>query len=413
MYCGSALWMDKVIDKRDSGHSSVVEIFLIFLRLGLTSFGGPIAHLGYFRAEFVARRKWLDERAYAELVALCQFLPGPASSEVGMALGLSRGGIAGAFAAWLGFTLPSAVLLTLFALGYGQLTHLMGSAWLHGLMIAAVAVVAQAILSMARLFCRDLPRAGIALLAAAVAMLFPTSWAEIAAIAGGGLLGLLLLKPGAELPDEPVAVGIGRRSGAFMLAAFAALLMGLPLLAAVSGAYPVQLFDRLYRTGALVFGGGHVVLPLLQAAVVPKGWVPVDSFLAGYGAAQAVPGPLFSFAAYIGARSSGSPAGWVGAGIALVAIFLPAFLLICGLLPFWGTLRRNAALQRAMPGVNAAVVGILLVAFYRPVWTTAIVGPVDLALGVGAFALLVWAKSPPWLVVVLCALVTGLRAAIA
>lgn len=388
--------------------ASLSELFFVFLRLGLTSFGGPVAHLGYFHAEFVERRRWLDEHAYADLVGLCQFLPGPASSQVGMAIGLSRGGILGAIAAFLGFTLPSAILLVLFALGLARFGNAIGGAWLHGLKIVAVAVVAQALWGMGKALAPDAKRATLAVGAAAVVSLAPTGAGQIGVIVAGALIGWAFLRSDLALPQSSLPVPVKRSTGALLLAAFFLLLIGLPAAAQGSGNYVLELFDGFYRAGALVFGGGHVVLPLLQAIVVPRGWVSNDAFLAGYGAAQAVPGPLFTFAAYLGAISSRTPAGWTGAAIAVAAIFLPAFLLVAGILPFWEGLRRHAGIKRAMLGINAAVVGILLAAFYHPVWTSAILGAADFSLAAAAFLLLVFWKWPPWLVVVLAAAATGI-----
>lgn len=387
--------------------SSLADIFLVFLRLGLTSFGGPVAHLAYFREEFVERRRWLDEHAYADLVALCQFLPGPASSQVGMALGLSRGGLPGALAAFLGFTLPSAIALTLFALGVAASGSQVGGGWLHGLKVVAVAVVAQALWGMGRTLAADKQRATLAVASAVLMTMVPSALGQIGAIAGCGLVGWAFLRTGTALPHAALPVPVRRSTGALLLALFFLLLFALPLLAHGTDAYAVKLFDGFYRAGALVFGGGHVVLPLLQSVVVPSGWVSDDAFLAGYGAAQAVPGPLFTFAAYLGAVSTQSPSGWAGAAIATVAIFLPAFLLVAGTLPFWEALRRHAGIQRAMLGLNAAVVGLLLAAFYRPVWTSAIHDAADFALAATAYLLLVFWRWPPWLVVILAALVTG------
>lgn len=385
-----------------------MEIFLIFFRLGFTSFGGPIAHLGYFRQEFVERRKWLDEHAYADLVSLCQFLPGPASSQVGIALGLFRGGLPGAIAAWLGFTLPSAIALVLFGLGLSFIGDTLGTGWLHGLKIVAVAVVAQALWGMGKSLSPDKVRATIAVCAAAIATIIPSSPGQMGAIVAGGLVGWAFLRTSNTLPHSFIQAGSSKVSGIVLLTAFFLLLFLLPVAAANSNSYAVTLFDRFYRVGALVFGGGHVVLPLLQLQVVPSGWVSNDVFLAGYGAAQAVPGPLFTFAAYLGAVSTQTPSGWVGAGIALVAIFLPSFLLITGILPFWEKLRGHHAMQRSMLGINAAVVGLLLAAFYNPVWTSAIRSASDFCLAGIAFLLLVFWKFPPWLVVLLAAAVTGL-----
>ncbi|HEY9398028.1 MAG TPA: chromate efflux transporter [Burkholderiales bacterium] len=387
--------------------TSVLDIFFIFLKLGLTSFGGPIAHLGYFRSEFVERRKWLDDPAYADLVALCQFLPGPASSQVGIALGLLRRGLPGALASWLGFTLPSAVALVLFALVMTTVGGGADGAWLHGLKVVAVAVVAQALWGMGKNLCPDRSRASVAVVAAVIVSWMPGAPAQIGVIVAGGLIGALWLAPVNILPRSPLPFRLGKRVGIAVLAVFFALLALLPLMAGQSESYTLQLFDSFYRAGALVFGGGHVVLPLLQAEVVPAGWVSNDAFLAGYGAAQAVPGPLFTFAAYLGAVSSQSPNGWIGAAVALAAIFLPAFLLVIGALPWWESARRHPAMQRAMLGVNAAVVGLLLAAFYHPVWTSGIVSTADFVLAALAFLLLVFWKTPPWLVVIMCAVLAG------
>jgi len=383
---------------------SVSEVFLVFLRLGLTSFGGPVAHIGYFRQEFVARRAWVDERGFADLVALCQFLPGPASSQVGIAVGLLRAGLAGSLAAWLGFTAPSAIALTLFAYGAAALGEAAGAAPLHGLKIVAVAVVAQAVWNMARSLAPDRPRATLAVLAAGLALALPSTGGQLGAILLGALAGSLLLGGPADETRSPLRVPIGKRTGAALLAAFFVLLIALPPIAAASGNHALALFDSFYRSGALVFGGGHVVLPLLQASVVPAGWIGNDAFLAGYGAAQAVPGPLFTFAAYLGAAMTPGPNGWEGALLCLAAIFLPSFLLVLGGLPFWDALRHQRIAQAALMGVNAAVVGLLLAALYRPVWTSAILAPTDFILALAAFLLLAFWKIPPWLVVILGAL---------
>jgi len=389
------------------GRSSAWHILWVFLRLGLTSFGGPVAHLGYFRTEFVERRRWLDERSYADLVALCQFLPGPASSQVGMAIGLARGGWVGSLAAWAGFTLPSALALIGFALllSHGLLASAGGA--LHGLKVVAVAVVAQAVWGMAKSLCPDRPRAALAVLAAVLCLLLPSALAQVGAIVACGLLGRVLLQlPGqAAAPHRPY--GVSRGAGLLALALFALLLLGLPLLAAAMASPLLATLDAFYRAGALVFGGGHVVLPLLQAAVVPGGAVGNADFLAGYGAAQAVPGPLFTFAAYLGAvmRPEVAGLGGVSGGLlCLVAIFAPAWLLVVGTLPFWDALRQRPAVQSALAGINAGVVGLLLAALYDPVWTSAIAGRADFALALLAFALLVWARWSPLAVVLLAAL---------
>lgn len=388
----------------DNWKSSVGEVFWVFLRLGLTSFGGPVAHLGYFREEFVIRRKWLEERAYADLVALCQFLPGPASSQVGLAVGLSRAGYAGAFAAWTGFTLPSAIALVLFAYGMAAIGDAAGSAWLHGLKTAAVAVVVQAVLGMMRQLAPDKERATLAVVAAIIALAVPTAAGQVGAIALGGIVGLTLLRgTGVSAEHATIPLKVGRVTGAIYLLLFFILLFGLPILASETNDKSVDLVDSFYRSGALVFGGGHVVLPLLQAEVVPAGWVTNDQFLAGYGAAQAVPGPLFTFAAYLGAAIG----GWEIAALCLVAVFLPSFLLVIGALPFWEELRRRARAQSALGGVNAAVVGLLLAALYNPVWTAGIKSPKDFALAIAAFLALYMWNVTPWLVVVLCALAAG------
>jgi chromate transporter len=379
------------------------QVLRAFLKLGLTSFGGPVAHLGYFRAEFVAGRAWLTEPAYADLVALCQFLPGPASSQAGIGIGLMRAGVAGALAAWAGFILPSALVMVLFAYGVERFAGAAGG-WLHGLKIAAVAVVAQAVWGMAQALCPDRERATLAVLATIVVLTFPTAWGQVGAIALGALAGLIVLPRAAAPPGSDLAMPIGRGFALACLVLFCVLLVGLPILAAAVPSHALELAASFYRSGSLVFGGGHVVLPLLQASVVPPGWIGDDAFLAGYGAAQAVPGPLFTFAAYLGAAMEPAPNGWAGAVICLLAVFLPSFLLVFGALPFWAQLRERPAAQTALRGVNAAVVGLLLAALYKPVWTSAILGPADFAIGVTAFLLLAMWRTPLWLVVVLAGL---------
>ncbi len=375
-------------------------MFLIFLRLGLTSFGGPIAHLGYFRDAFVTRRRWLSERSYADLVALCQFLPGPASSQVGIALGLSRAGYGGALAAWLGFTLPSAVVLILLALGITRHSTAIPPGALHGLKVVAVAVVAQAVWGMARNLCTNAPRVAVMLLAACVALLQTSAWGQVGVILIAGMAGLLLFKPAPPTAHDALPVTISRRAGALWLSLFGLLLASLPILAQWLPTPTLAVTDAFYRTGALVFGGGHVVLPLLQAEVVPRHWESNDVFLAGYGAVQAMPGPLFTFAAFLGASMTQAPNGWLGGLLCLLAIFTPSFLLVLGALPFWESLRRSPRTQAALAGVNAAVVGLLLAALYQPVWTSAIFTAQDVALAlIGLVSLMVW-KLPPWLVVV-------------
>lgn len=388
-------------------------IFLIFLRLGLTSFGGPIAHLGYFRDEFVVRRQWLSERSYADLVALCQFLPGPASSQVGIALGLSRSGYAGALAAWLGFTLPSAVALILFALGIASYSEAMPAGVLHGLKVVAVAVVAQAVWGMARNLCPDAPRISIMAAATCCVLLIPSAWGQIGVLVMAALIGLWLFNPPQGEAHDPLPITVRRRVGLFWLALFFALLLGLPLLTTLFPSQMLSLVDAFYRAGSLVFGGGHVVLPLLQAEVVPAGWVDNDAFLAGYGAAQAVPGPLFTFSAFLGASMNQAPTGWLGGLICLLAIFTPSFLLVIGALPFWEHLRRNTRTQAALMGVNAAVVGLLLAALYQPAWTSAIHAPQDFALALVALVALMFWRLPPWLVVLGSGVVGGVLSYVA
>jgi len=392
-----------------SGESARVgtagEVFWAFLKLGLTAFGGPIAHLGYFRDAFVVRRRWLGEAEYADLVALCQFLPGPASSQVGFALGLWRAGPLGALAAWTAFTLPSAALLVAFALGASAIDGPVAQGVLHGLKLVAVAVVAQAVWGMARSLTPDRQRATIALVAVALTVLLAGSMGQVAAIVVGGLAGLVLCRDGNAPAPVAMRFPVTRWIGLVSLALFVLLLVGLPLLAAPDGG--LALFDAFYRAGALVFGGGHVVLPLLEAETVTSGWVSKDVFLAGYGAAQAVPGPLFTFAAYLGAVGNAAPNGVAGAAIALVAVFLPGFLLLVGALPFWDALRTRPLAQAGMRGANAAVVGILGAALYDPVWTNAVLGPLDFALALTGFVALVMWKAPPWLVVLALAAAGG------
>jgi len=379
-----------------------LEIFAVATRLGLTSFGGPVAHLGYFREEYVVRRRWLDEATYADLVALCQFLPGPASSQVGIAIGITRGGLLGGLAAWLGFTLPSAIALVLFAYGLRGLGAA-DAGWLHGLKVAAVAVVALAVWGMARSLAPDRARATIAIVSAFCALLWPTGVGQVAIIAAAALVGLWLLPTSAAPPTAVRLVPVSRTLGGAALVVFFGLLIALPIARQITGSQALALFDSFFRVGSLVFGGGHVVLPLLQAEVVPPGWVTSEAFVAGYGAAQAVPGPLFTFAAYLGAVMGPPPTGLAGAAIALVAIFLPSFFMIVGALPFWDTLRGRSSFQSALRGINAAVVGLLLAALYQPVWTSAIHGPADVGLALAAFGLLAFWKAPAWLVVVLAA----------
>ncbi|MBP2561893.1 chromate transporter [Neorhizobium galegae] len=380
-------------------HGTPGEVFSAFLKLGLTSFGGPIAHLGYFRDELVVRRKWIDEAGYADLVALCQFLPGPASSQVGFALGLLRGGPLGALAAWTAFTLPSAILLVIFAMAATAFDGPIGAGLLHGLKVVAVAIVAQAVWGMAKSLTPDRERAGIALVAVLIVVFAAGAAGQIAAISLGALAGLALCRNGPVTGTTHLSFRVSRTVGTGCLAAFFLLLVGLPIVAAAVDSQGLALFDSFYRSGSLVFGGGHVVLPLLQAEVVSSGWVTNDAFLAGYGAAQAVPGPLFTFAAYLGAVMGPAPNGILGAAICLAAIFVPGFLLLLGALPFWNGFRKQPMAQASMRGANAAVVGILGAALYNPVWTSAIVGAHDFALALTDFLLLVVWKAPPWMVV--------------
>lgn len=382
---------------------TVAEVFLAFLKLGLTSFGGPVAHLGYFRVEFVERRRWLDDKSYSDLVALCQFLPGPASSQVGIALGLGRAGWLGALAAWLGFTFPSAMALMVFAAGVNEWAELSQSGAVHGLKVVAVAVVAQAVWGMSKSLCPDRLRAGVAICAALLVLAVPSAAGQIAAIVVGGAFGRWKLELGHFPPAQHRDYGVSKTTGAVLLSLFGALLVLLPIVATAVQSPALSVATTFYRTGALVFGGGHVVLPLLQAGVVPTGLVSNDIFLAGYGAAQAVPGPLFTFAAYLGAVMPGPLGGWVGGVALLLSIFVPAFLLVLGALPFWESLRQRDGIQRAMAGINAAVVGVLIAALYDPVWTGAIRSRADFSLALAAFGLLVCARLSPVFVVALAA----------
>ncbi len=380
-----------------------MQIFWIFLRLGLTSFGGPIAHLGYFRREFVERLKWLSEKAYDDLVALCQFLPGPASSQVGMGIGLSRAGIRGAIAAWLGFTLPSAVLMILFGLNLPYMENTWGTGWLHGLKIVAVAIVAQALWNMRKTCCPDLFRLALASLSTGIVIFFPNTMGQIGSMVLGGLLGYFFIQiPNTSSGQNPKQTSYKHSYFPFLLT-FALLLLLLTI-ATKSSHYVLQLFSCFYCVGSLVFGGGHVVLPLLQAVVVPQGWVSNETFLAGYGLAQSLPGPLFTFAAYLGSISTQMPAGWLGGTIALIAIFLPSFLLVSGTLPLWEQWSHIASVRKSMNGVNATVVGILFAAFCNPIWTTTIHNRLDLAFTIITFLMLTVWQIPSWLVVALTAL---------
>ena len=400
--------MEQIETQREAAHGvsrgTFGEVLAVFTRLGLTSFGGPVAHLGYFREEVVHRRKWVDDQTYADIVALCQFLPGPASSQVGVALGLLRAGKLGALAAWLGFTLPSAILMIGFAYGVTSLGGALDSGWLHGLKVVAVAVVAQAVWGMATSLAPDRVRATIAIVAAVCVLLWSTAFSQVAVIIAGGLIGWRLFRNAPALQISALYVPIRRSQAISFLVLFAVLLLGLPIAAGFIDSEALDMISGFYRTGSLVFGGGHVILPLLESVVVPPGWVTTEEFIAGYGAAQAVPGPLFTFSAYLGAVKTGSPNGVAGGLLALGSIFLPSFLLVFGALPFWDQLRARISFQAALRGINAAVVGILLAALYNPVWTSAIETTEDFALGIVLFGLLVFWKRPPWVVVILGAL---------
>ncbi len=378
-------------------------MFWAFLKLGLTAFGGPVAHLGYFRDEIVGRRRWITEATYADIVALCQFLPGPASSQVGLSLGLSRAGLPGAFAAWLGFTMPSAIALMLFGLGVGAFGTGEGG-WLAGLKIVAAAVVAQAVWGMARSLATGRGKATVAFAAAFALLIWQTPLMQVAVLVLGAVVGWAGGWGRAPEEHEPQPIAVPRALSVACLATFLVLLAGLPLAAQAAGSVWLAVVSAFYKAGSLVFGGGHVVLPLLQAEVVPPGWVGRDAFLAGYGAAQAVPGPLFTFSSYLGAVMAPPVGGVAGAALALAMIFLPSFLLVIGILPFWDGLRRRDAVQAALAGVNAAVVGVLMAALYDPVITSAIHKPLDAALALAAFAALVFWKVSPWIVVIAMAL---------
>ena len=373
------------------------QVFTAFLRLGCTSFGGPVAHIGYFRDEFVGRRKWLDERSYADLMALCQFLPGPTSSQVGMGIGFARAGLGGLLGAWIGFTLPSALLMIAFAFGVVALGDSLGSGWLQGLKVMAVAVVANAVWGMAKSLCPDRTRQGFALAAAILVLAWPGPPGHVAVILLGAVLGRLLIEADGRHETPPLALSIGRRIGAGALILFFVLLIGLPLAVAAFPDTRLAVFESFFRAGSLVFGGGHVLLPLLQGQVVPPGWVDADTFLAGYGAAQAVPGPLFTLSAYLGAVMT--PGGGIAMALmCLLGIFLPSFLLVVGVLPFWNALRARPQVQTALMGVNAAVVGLLIAVLYDPVWTATIHGPADFILLLSAFAAVAVGRVPMWLV---------------
>ena len=382
---------------------SAREVFSIFLKLGLTSFGGPVAHIGYFREEFVVRRKWLDDASFADLVALCQFMPGPASSQAGLGIGLSRAGLPGAAAAWLAFTLPSAMALMLFAFGVLALGDALDQGWLRGFKLAAVPIVAQAVWGMGRSLCPDPPRMTLAAFAALGVLIWPTPLGQLGVILAGAVAGFFIVRLAGDDVRSGLSSGVGRGTGAFLLLLFGALLIGLPVLASSFPDRALALFDSFFRSGALVFGGGHVVLPLLQAEVVPTGWVSQEAFLAGYGATQAVPGPLFTFAAFLGTVLDGPPNGVWGAALCLFAIFLPSFLLVPGLLPFWDDIRKFPVARQALAGINAAVVGLLLAALYNPVWVSAVQSSMDFGIVLVGFVLLAFWRTPPWAVVILMA----------
>lgn len=397
----STLAQQELESKQQPGSSvSPWLVFLIFLRLGLTSFGGPVAHLGYFRDELIVRRRWMTERQYADLLALCHFLPGPSSSQVGLGLGISQAGYAGAFAAWLGFTMPSALILMLIAFGISANRDIIPSTVLHGLAIVAVAVIAQAVWGMTRSLCPDRPRITIMVAVTCYLLLFPSTWGQSIAILVAAILGVFIFKPDANEQDTPLNTAIKRNHGVVWLSLFFILLFALPVLAKLFPSQALMLFDAFYRAGSLVFGGGHVILPLLQAETVPNGLVSPEAFLAGYGATQAMPGPLFTFAAFLGASMSTPYGAFVTGMICLLAIFLPSFLLVVGALPFWESLRHHRIIRAALMGVNAAVVGLLLAALYSHAWVDAIRSTKDFALAlVALIALMTW-KLPPWLVVI-------------
>jgi chromate transporter len=387
----------------DARPRAALEVFRVALGLGLTSFGGPVAHLGYFHREYVERRRWLSEAAYLELVALSQLLPGPASSQVGIGIGLLRAGWAGAVAAWLGFTLPSAVLLTVFALATADL-DLAAMGWVHGLKLAAVAIVAAAILAMWRALAPDWPRRLLALASAAALLLLSTAALQVAVIGVGGVAGWWLLRGRTAAPQPAGALSpVSGRLGLVLVAVFFVLLVALPVAAAVTASPSIAVVESFYRAGALVFGGGHVVLPLLSESVVAPGWVDRDTFLAGYGAAQAVPGPLFAVAAHLGASLEPQPNGLLGAVVATVAIFLPSFLLVGAALPLWERLRRSSAVRGALAGASAAVIGLLIAALVDPLWISTVAHPADVGLAAAAFGVLVVLRAPPWAVVLVLA----------
>lgn len=385
--------MSQTKEKRT--YKSLLEILLVSTKLGFTSFGGPIAHLGYFHEEYVRKRKWMDERSYADLVALCQFLPGPASSQVGIGIGVMRAGILGGIISFIGFTLPSVIALIIFALVLQGL-DVADAGWIHGLKIVAVVVVAHAILGMAEKLTPDIQRKTIALFALVITLLWQTAFTQVGLIVASAIIGLFLYRQHTEGTEPDISIPVSRGFALMCLALFFTLLFLLPVLREVTSLQWIAMLDSFYRSGSLVFGGGHVVLPLLEREFVPNGWISKEAFLAGYGAAQAVPGPLFTFAAYLGAVM----AGWQGGLLATIAIFLPAFLLVLGTLPFWNSLRKNTKMKGALMGVNAAVVGILIAAFYQPIWTSSVLSTIDFAFAAVLFSMLVYGKLPPWVIVV-------------
>ena len=380
--------------KRKKQFHLLLELFLVSTRLGLISFGGPTAHLGYFHEEYIRRRNWMDEKSYADLVALSQFLPGPASSQVGIGIGVMRAGLVGGVISFIGFTLPSVIVLILFALLFTG-SDIENAGWIHGLKIVAVAVVAHAILGMAKKLTPDIERKSIALFALTGTLIWQTTYTQVGVILLAALVGFLLYHQQQQDEEVSATFPITKRVAVICVCLFVGLLIFLPIVREMTGSYWIALFDSFYRSGSLVFGGGHVVLPLLEHEFVPTGWLSEEAFLAGYGATQAVPGPLFTFAAYLGAVMK----GWQGGLIATIAIFLPAFLLILGALPFWDSLRNNLKIRAMIMGVNAAVVGILISALYHPIWTSSILAPIDFALAAILFSMLVYWKLPPWIVV--------------
>lgn len=394
---------EKSLKKELSSKIPISTVFLAFLKLGCIAFGGPVAHLSYFRDEFIARRKWLSDHKYADLIALCQFLPGPASSQMAMAIGLIKSGIGGTIAAWIAFTIPSGVLLTLFGLSLSTFGNFFNDGWLHGLKIATIVVVADAVWNMARTLCPDIQRVSIMLVATLLMFTWTTAFTQIGVIIAGGLVGFLFLKKNSGDSLHSLGVNVNPNWGIVCLTIFFVLLIALPLVATVFPTHALVLIDRFYRVGSLVFGGGHVVLPLLQTAVVQPGWVSNDIFLAGYGLTQAMPGPLFSFAAYLGTVMNLAPNGVMGGIICLIAIYLPSFLLVIGILPFYDKFRELSGVRSALSGINATVVGILLAAFYRPIWVSGILSFLDLGIAIILFIFLHFWRLPPWLVVIICA----------